>query len=345
MALLLAGGLLFVPALEASAQALASVRVDENFRREPNGLILARMSAGASVHVLDRRDDWSQVELQGWMWLPSLQVSDDPDLGLVVAAEGGENLRAGPAGPVVARVVDGALLAELERTPSWARVSRVGWVWNPSLDQSAEASPDGGGEGSERSGGPGTLDESAVLGRPAMPVSGRFVAVEEGPILAAPDGDTLAVARPASDVQVVGREGNWARVRLEGWMWLPAVQDAETLDPSEASAPLDPSEVADDPAATAGRVVVWSLQFLSLERAEAVRTDFFEGEPFLLTRFGDRAGPFVYVAVPNDRLAEVRGLLPLERIEVRGRVRTPASSLTGVPILDLIDFERVRDDR
>jgi len=321
VALLLAGGLLFVPALEASAQALASVRVDENFRREPNGLILARMSAGASVHVLDRRDDWSQVELQGWMWLSSLQVSDDPDLGLVVAAEGGENLRAGPAGPVVARVVDGALLAELERTPSWARVSRVGWVWNPSLDQSAEASPDGGGEGSERSGGPGTLDESAVLGRPAMPVSGRFVAVEEGPILAAPDGDTLAVARLASDVQVVGR------------------------DPSEASAPLDPSEVADDPAATAGRVVVWSLQFLSLERAEAVRTDFFEGEPFLLTRFGDRAGPFVYVAVPNDRLAEVRGLLPLERIEVRGRVRTPASSLTGVPILDLIDFERVRDDR
>ena len=70
--------------------------------------------------------------------------------------------------------------------------------------------------------------------------------------------------------------------------------------------------------------------------------DFFEGEPFLLARFGSAEGPFVYIAVPADRLAEVEGLVPLERVDVTGRVRTGASSLTGAPIIDLITLTRAR---
>jgi hypothetical protein len=95
-----------------------------------------------------------------------------------------------------------------------------------------------------------------------------------------------------------------------------------------------------DPDRHAGRVVSWSIQFISLERAEAVRTDFFEGEPFLLARFGGSDGPFVYVAVPPDRLSEVEGLVPLERVTITARVRTGASQLTGAPIVDLIEVDR-----
>jgi hypothetical protein len=105
---------------------------------------------------------------------------------------------------------------------------------------------------------------------------------------------------------------------------------------------VEPTQMAEDPEAHAGRVVQWSLVFISLERAEEVRTDFFEGEPFLLTRFGNGDGPFVYVAVPPDHLEEVQGLVPLERVEVTGRVRTGASALTGVPIIDLVSVERNR---
>jgi len=83
------------------------------------------------------------------------------------------------------------------------------------------------------------------------------------------------------------------------------------------------------------------MQFISLERAEAVRTDFFEGEPFLLTKFGDAEGPFVYVALPTQRLSEVGGLVPLELLRVTARVRKAASTLTGTPIVDLLAFERV----
>jgi hypothetical protein len=143
-------------------------------------------------------------------------------------------------------------------------------------------------------------------------------------------------------VQIVGREGSWARVRLEGWAWLPPTGPDSATD---ATAAITPADLARDPEGTRGRVVAWSLQFISLERAEKVRTDFFEGEPFILARFGDATGPFVYVAVPPDRVAEVQGLAPLEHIEVTGRVRTGASGLTGTPILDLLSWERPRAPR
>jgi hypothetical protein len=90
-----------------------------------------------------------------------------------------------------------------------------------------------------------------------------------------------------------------------------------------------------------GRVIQWDLQFISLERAENIRTDFYEGEPFLLTRTGDAGGMFVYVAIPPERLREAEGLSPLERIRVVGRLRTGSARLTGSPILELLSLTRI----
>jgi hypothetical protein len=140
-------------------------------------------------------------------------------------------------------------------------------------------------------------------------------------------------------VQVLAREGSWARVRVEGWAWLPPGDSALDLTPVSAV----PAQLAAEPERFRGRVVSWDLQFLSLEHAERIRTEFFEGEPFLLTRHP--AGGYVYVAVPPDGLAEAGTLLPLERIHVVGRVRAPASTLTGSPILDLMELDRQRDRR
>ena len=128
-------------------------------------------------------------------------------------------------------------------------------------------------------------------------------------------------------------------VRLEGWTWLPLRDTAQA--PPDSAQVLTPADLKARPREYRGRMVSWQLQFISLERAEKVRTDFFEGEPFLLARFGGPDGPFVYVAVPTARLEEMGGLVPLERIQVTGRVRTGASSLTGTPIIDLVSLERV----
>jgi hypothetical protein len=101
-----------------------------------------------------------------------------------------------------------------------------------------------------------------------------------------------------------------------------------------------PEEVGQDPDAYRGAVVEWELQFVSREEAERVRTDFYEGEPFLLTRATSPGRAFVYVAVPPERLSEVEGLIPLERIRVVGRIRTGAAAFTGNPILDLLELTR-----
>jgi hypothetical protein len=114
----------------------------------------------------------------------------------------------------------------------------------------------------------------------------------------------------------------------------PASGTSEAVDltPDDLAAP--------DGASHEGRRVTWAVQFISLERAEAVRTDFYEGEPFILGRVGGVDGPFVYVAVPPDRLSTAQGLTPLEMIRVTGRIRRASSALTSTPILDLLALER-----
>lgn len=336
----LAGALATPAALPA--QATATLRTDENFRREPNGVVLGRLASGAPLRVLERSGNWIQADVEGWVWLNSLQTSER-ELDLVIALEGGENLRSGPSGAIVGRLEEGTLLEELGREPGWAHVRRRGWIWSASVSESsaAAAAPAGASPGA---GAPAERTASASTAPARRPDGFTTVGAGGAPILTAPDGDTLAHARPASDLQIVAREGNWARVRLEGWVWMPAGATADTDAPAAAGPPstLEPEDLTREPTAHVGRVVAWALQFISLERAEEIRTDFRQGEPFLLTRFGGPEGPYVYVAVPPERVAEARGLVPLERISVTARVRTGASSFTGTPIVDLLSLERTR---
>lgn len=318
------------------AQSSATVRTEENFRREPNGVVLAQLNAGTPLAVVDRQDNWLEVEVEGWVWLASLQASDQEELDLVVSASGGENLRRAPSGDILGKLEEGALLEDLGRQPGWAHVRRRGWIWAASVNQSEVAQAVA--SGATPSAQPAPSSTAAAARRPSGVAT---VGAGGVPIVTAPDGDTLAQAVPGSDLQIVSRDGNWARVRLEGWIWMPeAEQGSDSVD--ETTSVLTPDDLARDPSAYGGRVVSWELQFISRERAEAIRTEFREGEPFLLTRYGGPEGAFVYVAVPPDRADDVQGLVPLERISVTARVRTGASSLTGAPIIDLLSVEKSR---
>jgi hypothetical protein len=318
MALSLPAG---IPAQETSAQ----IRVEENFRAAPRGAILGRLNPGISLSVVSEEASWVQVELEGWMWAPSLRTTDNPGFDLEVAVEEGENLRAQPQGSLVGFLARGTLLERVEETESWHRVRRVGWVWRPSVEVTTA----------------GGRPTPAVAPTVSEPLSGRWLrgGSEGTPILSGPDGDTLAQSLPGTEVEVLSRQGNWARVRLEGWIWDPeggvAADSAGVPSMTEAT----PAEVAGDPERFRGRVVAWNLQYISVERAERIRTDFYEGEPFLLAR-SVPSHTFVYVAIPPERLPDAEGLIPLEMIRVVGRIRTGAAALTGNPILDLLDLER-----
>ena len=299
-----------------------TVKAEENFRAQPNGTLLGQLRPGAALAVLDVADDWLQFELMGWVWTRSLQVVSRGDFGLVVSASVGENIRATPSGDVIGRLEEGTLLQEVERVPGWVKVRRSAWIWSRSVELEGPA--------------PGDAPRAAeVIVSEQWTNSRETVAT----ILSTPDGDTLATAVPGANLRILAREGNWVRVRVDGWMWLPEATavEGETAVLTEVSA----EDVAASPLEYRGRMLQWDVQFISLERAEKIRTDFYEGEPFLLTRTGPGEGVFVYVAIPPERIQEAEGLSPLERIRVIGRLRTGAATLTGSPILELLTLSTI----
>jgi hypothetical protein len=305
----------------------AVVSVQENLRAEPNGVVVAVLDPGTALTVVREQGRWVEVVLEGWVWEASLRTRDGGSYDLQVGVGEGENLRARPNGEVLGRLEEGMLLQEVERTPGWIRVRRQAWMWAPSVEF--------------RSGPAPTAGEGVSRPPPGTGTSSVFRAGRGSPVFSAPDGDTLTVLRPGTELAVVARQGNWARVRLEGWVWLPQGAVAEEEEAGEAPLTLTLEDVLGSPEATRGRLVTWELQFVSLEEAEAVRTDFYEGEPFLLTRpVGEDATRFVYVAIPPEQMGAAGGLTPLERITVVGRVRTGSSTLTGAPILDLVEMRR-----
>lgn len=309
--------LLVAPA--ALAGQLATVDVEENLRAEPNGAILARVLPGALLSVEEPGERWIGVRLEGWVWSRSVDATEREGYDLVVTASPSENLRSEPNGTVLARMREGMLLEELERRDAWIRVRRTASMWAPSLR--VDPAADEGAEETSTTGGPPAASLSVPGG---------------GALRTAPDGDTLVVLPPGADLHLLERRGSWARVRLEGWLWAPPRPDSARAEPARVA----PSSVRADPQRYVGRIVTWVLQFISLERAERGRSELFGGEPYLLTREPGDAGGFVYVAVPPDRLDEVDGLVPLERITVMGRIRSGRSDVTGNPILDLIQLER-----
>jgi hypothetical protein len=209
-----------------SAQLTVETRVEENFRREPQGQVLGRLGGGTSLLHVSSQGSWTEVTLEGWVWTASLQTTDREGFGLVVSAAGGENVRSEPSGSIVGRLDEGTLLDEVERRPGWTRVRRTGWIWSASVTAvqtsmgSTAAAPS---------------PQAAPAAQPAAPSADRFVRLgDRTPILSAPDGDTLALLSSAADVEVLAREGNWARVRLDGWIWRPRSAEVEA---SEVDAP------------------------------------------------------------------------------------------------------------
>ena len=87
-----------------------TVRVEENLRAEPNGVVFAVLEPGSALDCVRRRGRWVEVTFQGWVWTQSLLSRDRGSFDLTVGAAEGENLRERPNGPVLARLEEGTLL-------------------------------------------------------------------------------------------------------------------------------------------------------------------------------------------------------------------------------------------
>lgn len=316
------------------AQSVATVSADqENLRQEPQGTRLASVMQGTEMTVLEEQGQWRQVRLEGWIWAPSVRSTNRNGYDLEVSADGGENLRATPNGEIRARAREGMLFTRLGREGNWFRVQREAWMWAPSLEvrqvqETGEGQGSGSSGGSEGGGSPGATDDEAPA-REHVVVGGQSVRLHT----TARGGDSTATIYPGSDLEVLAREGEWTRVRMDGWVRAPMLVSP---DSAGVESDLTAAELRQNPEKYRGRRVRWTVQFVALRRAEAIRTDFYEGEPFLLARPPGSSEGFVYLAVPPEILSEAQDLKALQSIEVLARVRTGSSSLMGVPILDLL---------
>lgn len=337
--LLLAFG---APAADLVAQEEARVSVEqENFRKTPgaDGTILAGVNRGTSLPILERQGRWRKVWLRGWVWAPSVGATNREGADLVVTSNGGENLRDVPNGEILARLREGMLLERVGQVENWYQVERQGWIWAPSITEQGtgggeETGGESAGAGEEAAGG--GAEREAAPGEMEIPTgAAERMAVDSVPtvLLATPEGDTVGHALAGAQVEVTDREGDWARIRMDGWVRAPALVSPDSAAVSEN---LTVEALRADPDRYQGRRVRWTVRFISLERAERERSDFYEGEPFILARPTGGAEGFVYLAVDPDMLSRVEQLEPLETIEVVARVRTGSGALMGVPVLELL---------
>ena len=334
----------------ASAQTIRVTAETENLRAEPRGEIIAALPQGTTLEAATRDGGWYRATLRGWIWAASVDSAGRPNR-VTVSAAAGENLRTAPNGDVVARINPGTVLTELERRDRWIRVERAAFIWGESVAAAdapaARAQP-----------GPAAAPPAATSASPAartaepQPQAVRqtqaasraggarqVTAASRGAaLLQSPDGDTIARVTPMTTMEVVATEGNWARVRMEGWVWQPGL--ASATDTGTVLRDVSAAVLSANPDNFRGRTLEWQLQFISLERAERIRTDFYEGEPFILARGPGAENAFVYVAVPPERIAQAERLGPLERFVVLARVRTGRSRVMGAPVLDLIELRR-----
>lgn len=314
-----------LPRGAAAAQASPAIvqAAGENLRAEPSGKILAVVRGAAAVEVVGERGRWREVDLEGWIW--ALSVGPTGAGSLQVDAADGENLRAEPNGRILARLEQGVVIDEVERRGRWVRVRRRAWMWAASLRPAGEARR---GAPSRPASVPPSAPSAGGPERRAVPGEGAVLRVS-------PDSTELATLAPGAEVEVLERRGEWARVRVEGWIPEPPPAGAGQEPPL---AGITAMELGDHPERYQGKRLAWSVQFISLERAERIRTEFYEGEPFLLARGPGEDRPIVYLAVPPELMGRVETLEPLDRLDVVGRVRTPRSPLTGAPVLDLLEI-------
>jgi pyruvate/2-oxoglutarate dehydrogenase complex dihydrolipoamide acyltransferase (E2) component len=320
--------LLTVLGSPVAAQDSGRLRVttaEENFRAAPNGGALAVLVRGGEFASGEERGRWRALTLEGWVASSALERRGAGEHPLAVRRSG-TPLHASPGGPVVARASGGLLVREVERRGDWVRIARRGWVWGESV---AAAPPPAD---TPRAAAPPSIPAvpaGAAAPHAAPSAAGRVV------IHAAPGGDTLAVLDGGDRLRVLGRNGDWVRVQLEGWTRDSAVVAAASR--AAAGGP-SPRQLRESPEVHHGATVRWQAQFVAVQRADSLRRDLAPGETFVLAREPQGETGFVYIVVPAELLAEVRRLVPLQRIEFTARVRSARSAQMGHPILEMIEL-------
>ena len=309
------------------AQSSDSISATADLHREPSGTPLVTLPAGAPVEVGERRGDWREVTVEGWIYTPSTSPTRRDGFDLVVSEQPAENLRESPNGPVVARARAGTLLERVGQRGRWSRVRRAGWV-----PRSAVA---GQGTAAAKPGRVPAKPAPAPTPAPAASAEAsatRLETARETAIAATPTGPAYGTLQPGTPARVLGRAGEWARVQVEGWVRETDLQPGA----GGALAGVTAAEVRASPERYVGQTLEWRLQVISVQIADELRAELPEGQPYLLTRGPLPEPGFVYVAIPRDQVDAFRALPPLQEVELRVTLRAARTRYLMTPVAELV---------
>ncbi len=315
------------PGAAAEAQQQATVQQDGvRFVADPGGKELGRLAAGAPVAAGGRRGGDTQVTVDGWIFRSSVKadVREGHTLSVVPAQE---NLRIAPNGRVLAHLVRGALLDEVERRGGWVHVRRTGWAATAALAQQAAARAGRRARGAAPA--PAAPPDTSQDVDPTRAILRRRVQ-----LYLAPDTPSTGFLDPGVPVRITARSGDWVRIEAAGWVKESEVRPAGQQAESGVSA----ADLRSHPDEWQGKVLTWTIQFIALQTADELRApDFAPGQRYILARGPAPEYAFVYVTVPDDKLEKISQLRPLDTLTIVARVRSGRSSFLANPILDLVD--------
>jgi len=149
----------------------------------------------------------------------------------------------------------------------------------------------------------------------------------------APDAPATGVLEAGVPIRITARAGGWVRVEAAGWVRESEVRQAG----GQAVSGVTAADLRSAPDEWRGKVLRWTIQYISLQTADELRPDFAPGQRYILARGPAPEYAFVYVIVPPDKVAEIARLQPLDSVTVLARVKSGRSAYLANPILELLD--------
>ena len=309
------------------------------FYQDVAGRRIARLARGALLTGGGgaTRNDWIQVTLDGWIFATSVGRSDRPDFDLLVTRAPNENLRAAPAGPLVAELSQGFGLkrAPPDSAGRWMHVTRAGWVQRSALAPIADVVATRTADTSASDSVQGGPTPGRSPGDTTRVDSTRAQPVRVTTLYRAPDGPEAGTVATDTPLRVLSRNGEWTRIQFEGWVKGGDLQAA----PAGVLVGVTAAELRAEPQRYAGQVVRWNLEFIAIQKADELRPDIPGGSSYVLARGPLPERGFVYVVVPDSKLPAFRALTPLVTMTITARVRNARSRYLGNPVVDLISLE------
>jgi hypothetical protein len=331
-----------VLAAAAAAQEETALAAPADLYKDPEGVPLVSLPAGAPVEAGRARGGWHPAVVEGWIFTESTERTRRDGFDLVVTPDEGENLRSSPNGPVVGRVREGTLLERVGQKGGWTQVRRKGWIPRKAIAKSpGKAAPEKTALAPEpaivqQPASPkprGPAAPAAPVAPPAVDGGGeRIQTARETPLAAAVEGGTLGTLQGGTPARVLARSGDLVKVQVEGW--IPA--DAIAPSDSGAMVGVTAEEVHADPGRFVGQTVEWRVQVIAIKEADELRSEMPPGQPYLLTRGPLPEPGFVYVTIPASRRAEFESLPPLQELVLRVNIRAARTKFLTTPVAELV---------